>query len=73
MEKTVFLIDELHALLATAPSVSATDATDLLKNPLELGQIQCICTALPEDFRKATDGKPYQSPLASDAKPQASR
>jgi ATP-dependent Clp protease ATP-binding subunit ClpC len=54
MEKTLFLIDELHSLLATAPSVAATDATDLLKSALEMGKIQCICTALPEDFRKAT-------------------
>jgi ATP-dependent Clp protease ATP-binding subunit ClpC len=52
-EKTIFLIDELHSSLATAPSVAATDATDLLKNALELGEIQCICTALPEDFNDA--------------------
>ena len=51
--KTIFLIDELHSSLATAPSLGATDATDLLKNGLELGEIQCICTALPEDFRDA--------------------
>jgi ATP-dependent Clp protease ATP-binding subunit ClpC len=54
-ERIIFLIDELHSLLATAPSVGATDATDLLKHALEMGQIQCICTALPEDFRKATE------------------
>ena len=52
-EKTIFLIDELHSFLATAPSLGATDATDLLKNGLELGEIQCICTALPEHFRDA--------------------
>jgi ATP-dependent Clp protease ATP-binding subunit ClpC len=51
--KTIFLIDELHSSLATAPSLAATDATDLLKNGLESGEIQCICTALPEDFRDA--------------------
>jgi ATP-dependent Clp protease ATP-binding subunit ClpC len=55
MEKPLFLIDQLHSLLATSPTVGATDATDLLKNGLELGQIQCICTALPEDFQKATE------------------
>jgi ATP-dependent Clp protease ATP-binding subunit ClpC len=60
-ERIIFLVDQLHWLLATAPSVGATDATDLLKNALEMGQIQCICTALPEDFRKATEKNPWLS------------
>src|SRR5215475_5045928 len=39
---------------------------DLLGDPATVA-------AAKDDFRKATDGKPYQSPLAPDAKPQASR
>ena len=52
--------------MLVAAKVLAASAVDLLTDPATL-------TAAKDDFRKATEGKPYQSPLAPDAKPHASR
>ncbi len=52
--------------MEVAAKVLAASAIDLLTDPATVASAR-------EDFRKATDGKPYQSPLAPDAKPQASR
>jgi aminobenzoyl-glutamate utilization protein B len=51
--------------MLVAAKVLAASAVDLLSDPAAVA-------AVKEDFRKATDGKPYQSPLPPDAKPQAS-
>jgi len=52
--------------MLVAAKVLGASTIDLLGDPA------AVATA-KEEFRKATDGKPYQSPLAPDAKPQASR
>src|SRR5262245_34744059 len=51
--------------MLVAAKVLAASTVDLLTDP--------AAVAAKQDFRKATDGKPYQSPLAPDAKPQAAR
>jgi len=52
--------------MLVAARVLAASAVDLLSDPTAVA-------AAKEDFRKATDGRPYVSPLAPDAKPRASR
>jgi len=52
--------------MLVAARVLAASAVDLLSDP-------SVVAAAKEDFRRATAGKPYQSPLAPDAKPQTSR
>jgi len=52
--------------MLVAAKVLAASVVDLLSDPATVA-------AAKEDFRKATEGKPYQSPLPADAKPQASR
>ncbi|MGZ3444189.1 MAG: amidohydrolase [Myxococcaceae bacterium] len=52
--------------MLVAAKVLAASGVDLLSDP-------AVVAAAKADFLKATDGKPYQSPLAPDAKPQASR
>src|SRR5712692_9548073 len=48
--------------MAVAAKVLGASMLDLLSDPKEV-------TAAKEEFQKATKGKPYQSPLAQDAKP----
>jgi len=52
--------------MMVAAKVLAASGVDLLGEPAAVA-------AAKADFQKNTGGKPYQSPLASDAKPQASR
>ncbi|HZW89741.1 MAG TPA: hypothetical protein VFF12_11740, partial [Myxococcaceae bacterium] len=52
--------------MMVAAKVLGASTVDLLTDPAAVA-------AAKDDFQKATGGKPYQSPLASDAKPQASR
>jgi len=52
--------------MVVAAKVLAASAVDLLADPATVA-------AVKEDFRKATEGKPYLSPLSADAKPQVSR
>jgi aminobenzoyl-glutamate utilization protein B len=48
--------------MAVAAKVLGASMVDLLSDPKEI-------TAAKQEFQKATKGKPYQSPLAQDAKP----
>jgi len=52
--------------MLVAAKVLAASGVDLLSDPAAVA-------AARDEFRKATEGKPYVSPLAPDAKPQASR
>ena len=52
--------------MLVAAKVLAASGVDLLGDPATVA-------AAKADFQKATGGKPYQSPLPADAKPQASR
>jgi ATP-dependent Clp protease ATP-binding subunit ClpC len=47
---SIFFMDAFHALLAAGPG-----ANDLLKTALLAGHIQCICSATPEEYRKARE------------------
>jgi len=52
--------------MLVAAKVLAASGVDLLADPATV-------TSAKADFQKATAGKPYQTPLPPDAKPQASR
>lgn len=54
-QNTVFFMDELHSLLAAAPTAGAPDATEILKTALLAGRVQCICAAAPDEYRKARE------------------
>jgi len=51
----VLFMDEFYSLLAAAPAGGVFETTELLKTALLSGSLQCICTAVPEDFRRATE------------------
>lgn len=53
--KAVLFMEEFYSLLAAAPSPGVFETTELLKTALLGGSLQCICTAIPEDFRKALE------------------
>ena len=48
--------------MVTASKIVAASLVDLLEDP-------AVVAAARAEFAKATGGKPWQSPLASDAKP----
>jgi len=48
--------------MLVAAKVLGASMVDLLSDPKEVA-------AAKEEFQKATKGKPYQTPLAQDAKP----
>jgi ATP-dependent Clp protease ATP-binding subunit ClpC len=50
---TIFFFDELHALLAAAPAGEAHEITLLLKKALLEGEVRCIASATPEEYRVA--------------------
>jgi ATP-dependent Clp protease ATP-binding subunit ClpC len=47
---SIFFMDAFHALLAAGP-----EASDLLKTALLGGHMQCICSATPDEYRKARE------------------
>jgi ATP-dependent Clp protease ATP-binding subunit ClpC len=51
---TIFFMNELHSLLAAEPTAEA-DGGVALKTALLDGKIQCICSATPEEYRKARE------------------
>src|SRR6266853_170175 len=50
---TIFFFDELHALLAAGPAGGAHEITLLLKKALLNGDVRCIASATPEEYRAA--------------------
>jgi ATP-dependent Clp protease ATP-binding subunit ClpC len=52
---TIFFFDELHALLAAAPAGEAHEITLLLKKALLEGEVRCIASATPEEYRVARE------------------
>jgi ATP-dependent Clp protease ATP-binding subunit ClpC len=50
---TIFFLDELHALLAAGPEGGAHEITLLLKKGLLSGDVHCIASATPEEYRTA--------------------
>ncbi|MCU1254776.1 MAG: clpC [Candidatus Angelobacter sp.] len=50
---TIFFFDELHALLAAAPAGGAHEITLLLKKALLSGEMRCIASTTPEEYRLA--------------------
>jgi ATP-dependent Clp protease ATP-binding subunit ClpC len=50
---TIFIFDELHALLAAGADGGAQEITLLLKSALLDGKVRCIALATPEDYRAA--------------------
>jgi ATP-dependent Clp protease ATP-binding subunit ClpC len=56
---TIFFFDELHALLAAGPAGGAHEITLLLKKALLDGEVRCIASATPEDYRLARKNAPW--------------
>ena len=50
---TIFFFDELYALLAAGPNGGAHEITMLLKPALLSGEVRCIASATPEEYRAA--------------------
>jgi len=50
---TIFFFDELHTLLAAGPASGAHEITLLLKKSLLGGDVRCIASATPEEYRAA--------------------
>lgn len=53
---TIFVFDELHALLAEG-SPSAREITLLLKTALQSGQVRCIASAMPDEYQAAKNAR----------------
>jgi len=51
---TIFVFDELHALLAHGEKGGAQEVTLLLKQALLDGKVRCIALATPDDYQAAT-------------------
>jgi ATP-dependent Clp protease ATP-binding subunit ClpC len=56
---TIFFFDELHALIAAAPAGGAHEITLLLKKALLEGEVRCIASATPEEYRVAQEKAPW--------------
>jgi ATP-dependent Clp protease ATP-binding subunit ClpC len=50
---TIFFVDELHTLLDAGPATGAHEITLLLKKSLLSGDVRCIASATPEEYRAA--------------------
>jgi ATP-dependent Clp protease ATP-binding subunit ClpC len=57
--KAVLFMEEFYSLLAAAPSPCVFETIELFKTALLSGSMQCICTTIPEDFRKALEKHPW--------------
>ncbi len=55
----VMFIDELQGLVGTGSASSSLDAAEILKPALLRGEIQCIGTAAPSDYRKLIQTVPW--------------
>jgi ATP-dependent Clp protease ATP-binding subunit ClpC len=56
---TIFFFDELHALIAAAPAGGAHEITLLLRKALLGGEISCIASATPAEYRVAQEKAPW--------------
>lgn len=56
---TVFVCDELHALLAAGPEGGAHEITLLLKAALLSGKVRCIASATPAEHQTAIEKAPW--------------
>jgi ATP-dependent Clp protease ATP-binding subunit ClpC len=56
---TIFFFDELHALIATAPAGGAHEITLMLKKALLGGEVRCIASATPTEYRVAQEKAPW--------------
>jgi len=48
----ILFIDELHTLVGAGGAEGAIDASNVLKPPLSRGEIQCIGSTTPDEYRK---------------------
>ena len=58
-KNTLFVFDELHALLAAGPEGGANEITLLLKPALLSGKVRCIASATPLEHRAALEKAPW--------------
>lgn len=56
---TIFFFDELYALFAAAPAGGAHEITLLLKKALLGGEMRCIASSTPEEYRLAREKAPW--------------
>jgi ATP-dependent Clp protease ATP-binding subunit ClpC len=48
----IIFIDELHSLVGAGAAEGSIDASNMLKPPLSRGEIQCIGSTTPDEYRK---------------------
>lgn len=51
-DNVILFIDEFHTLVGAGAAEGSVDASSMLKPPLSRGEIQCIGTSTPNEFRK---------------------
>jgi len=56
---TIFVFDDLHALLAHGANGGAQEVTLLVKAALLEGKVRCIATATPDDYQAAAKTAPW--------------
>jgi ATP-dependent Clp protease ATP-binding subunit ClpC len=58
-QDTIIFIDELHTFFGVGSVEGSLDAANILKPPLSRGEIQCISTTTPGEYRKLVQVAPW--------------
>ncbi|MCS7286582.1 MAG: AAA family ATPase [Anaerolineae bacterium] len=56
--KIILFIDEIHTIVGTGGALGAMDAATILKPALARGELRCIGTTTPDDYRKFIERDP---------------
>lgn len=52
---TIFFMDDFQSFLAAQPTADQPGTSEILKTALLSGKVQCICSATPEEYRRARE------------------